>query len=168
MLQENEDYCYFDRQGLEGMGIIFNGKRVVFTGIAVHTESEKYRGNEALIPFSKEDFHFFFDNDVPNLNFYAVPALWIIGYDSAGGYFATTETDFSFQENFPLFYVSAENQAYLIKGDSTRFLTGEYHWRENLEQSDEIKIYTSRLMAEKDFDIHDADELDQTSFESSD
>lgn len=29
MSQENQDYCCFDIQGLEGMGIIFNGKRVV-------------------------------------------------------------------------------------------------------------------------------------------
>ena len=40
MSQENQDYCYFDIQGLEGMGIIFNGKRVVFTGISVYTENE--------------------------------------------------------------------------------------------------------------------------------
>lgn len=160
--------CYFDIQGLEGIGVIFHGKRVVFTGISVRTEPEEYRGHEALIPFSKEDFHFFFDNDVPDLNFYAVPALWIIGHDSAGGYFVTTETDFLFQENLPLFYVSAESQVYLIKGNSTQFLTGKYRWREDLEESDEIKIYSSRLMAEKDFDIHNADELNLTSLETSD
>ena len=159
MSQENQDYCYFDIQGLEGMGIIFNGKRVVFTGISVYTELEKYRDNEILMRFLNEDFHFFFDDNVPKLDFYAVPALWIIGYDSAAGYFATTETDFSFQEDFPLFYISVKNQVYLIKGGSALLLTGEYHWRENLEQSGEVRIYPSRGMADKDFDIHDAGEL---------
>lgn len=50
-------------------------------------------------------------------------------------------------EDFPSFYISAENQVYLIKGESTRFLTKEYQWRENLERSDEVKIYPSRFMA---------------------
>ena len=71
-------------------------------------------------------------------------------------------------EDFPSFYISAENQVYLIKGNSTQFLTGKYRWREDLEESDEIKIYPSRLMAEKDFDIHNADELNLTSLETSD
>ena len=159
MPHEIEDLCYFDRQGLDGTGVIFNGKSVVFTGISIHTEPDQYRENDALTPFSKEAFHFFFDDDVPNLNFYAVPELCIIGYDSTGGYFATTAEDFSFQDNSPLFYVSAENRVYSIKGESSQLLTGQYHWRENLEPSDDVKIYPSKLMAEKEFDIHDADEI---------
>lgn len=168
MPQESKEYYYFDRQGLEGMGVIYNGKPVVFTGISIHTEPSKYRGNHALIPLLKEDFLFFFHDDVPSLNFYAVPALLIIGYDSAGGYFATTEMNFTFRENFPLFYITAERQVYRIKGESSWFLTGEYHWRENLEPSDAVKIYPSRLAAENDFYIHSAEELNLTNLDDDD
>ena len=157
----NDDIFYLDRSSCGCIGIILRGKTAVFTGISVHQEPEKYRGDPVLLPlFLKQDFHFFFDKDDIHLDLYAVPCLSIIGYDSTGGYFATTEYDFSFQEDFPLFYISAERKLYSIEGNSTQFLTGAYAWKEKLKPSDAVKIFTSKQMAQKEFTIHDISELD--------
>ncbi len=154
-MSQAEDNYYLDKESLNGIGVILRGKNIVLTGVSVHQESVRYRENDALTPFLKEDFYFFFDDEKPHLNFYAVPAILVLGYDSAGGYFAATDDDFSFEENFPLFYISAQKQAYFITEESSRFLSGEYRWQKDLRPADRIKIYESRQMAEKDFEIHD-------------
>ncbi len=151
---------YLDRTGMEGFGVIVGGKSVVFTGVSVHQEPERYRAHEVLTPFWKEDFHFFFGQEGPQQNFYAVPAILVLGYDSAGGYFITTETDVSFEKNFPLFYLSTEQKVYFLTEESSRFLTGEYRWRESLQPTDAIRIFPSREKAEEEFQIHDRRELD--------
>lgn len=139
--------------------ILLKGKQVVYTGCTLHQEPAKYRGAEALQPLLEEDFHFFFEDEDPDVRLYAVPELLILGYDSAGGYFATTRMDADFREDFPLFYLSSERKLYAVEGESRRLLTGKWNWRENLRPSGEVKLYLSREMAEKELEIHDLKEL---------
>ena len=157
MKEENSNGSnyYLDKESLNGMGVILRGKTIILTGVSVHQESARYRESDALTPFLKEDFHFFFDDEEPRPGFYAVPAVLILGYDSVGGYFASTEDDFSFEGNFPLFYISAQRQVYFITEESRRLLSGEYRWQRELQLTDLIKIYGSRQMAEREFEIHD-------------
>lgn len=155
---DDEKVFYVDAPA-ECIGIMMKDKQVVYTGCTVHREPARYRETEALTPFLQEDFHFFFDDQDPGVELYAVPEVLVLGYDSTGGYFLTTCMDVSLGEDFPLFYLSAERVLYAVEGESSQLLTGEYRWREGLRPSDAVRVYPSREAAQKDFTIHDLNEL---------
>lgn len=154
---DGDQVIYFDMPKEECVGVIWEGKQVVYTGGLIHQEPAAYRDMKELEPFLRVDFHFFFEDEKPDVEIYAVPELLVLGYDSAGGYFATTRTDADFTENFPLFYLSQEGRLYLVEGGSGQLLKGT--WRDKLRPSDAVKVYPSRAMAEQDFSIHDLSEL---------
>lgn len=155
---DDEKVMYFDAPA-GCVGIAMADKRVVYTGCTVHQEPARYREAEALTPFLREDFHFFFDDQDPGVELYAVPEVLVLGYDSAGGYFLTTCMDVRLEEDFPLFYFAADRVLYAVEGESSRLLTGEYRWRDRLRPSDAVRVYPSREAARKDFTIHDLNEL---------
>lgn len=150
---------YFDAPK-DCIGIALSGKQVVYTGLEIHREPVRYRGCQALAPFLKEDFHFYFEDEEPQIPIYAVPQVLILGHDSDGGWFASTRMDVRLEEDFPLFYISREGRVYQVEGESSRLLTGTFRWRECLRPSDAVKLYPSRAMARRDFEIHDLAELD--------
>lgn len=131
---------YFDKPN-ECIGICYRSKKVIFTGMTIYSEPVKSRNEESIKLFSKEDFHFFFDDEIPNLKMYAIPALLILGYDSCGGYFAAIDGDISFDESFPLYYISFKRIVYRIEGDRKLLPTGKLNWKEHLVKADDIKIY---------------------------
>ena len=151
---------YLDRESLERLGgtvgLFLPGKQVVLTGTAVHREPEALRGNPAMEPFRQEDFHFFFEGDTVRPEFYTVPAVVLLGRDSAGGWFASVGEEGAFQDNVPLFYLSAERKAYAVTGESRQFLTGNFRWRETLRPTDAVRVYASRQEAEREYRIHNA------------
>ena len=149
---------YFDAPK-DCVGILLSGKQVVYTGLTVHQEPARYRDCGALAPFLQEDFHFFFEDVEPDVALYAVRQVLILGYDSAGGYFASTQMDVALDENFPLFYISRERNLYQVEGESSQLLTGTFRWRERLRPSEAVRLYPSREMAQRDFAIHDLAEL---------
>lgn len=150
---------YFDAPVNECVGVIWQGRQVVFAGLSVHQEPARYRGSEVLAPFLQEDFHFFFEDEQPDLPIYAVPRILILGHDSAGGYFASTRMDVSLNETFPLYYLAKNGGVYQVEGDSRELLSGTFQWRECMRPSDAVKLYPSREMAQRDFCIHDLREL---------
>lgn len=154
---DGNQVIYFDAPKEECVGVIWKGRQVVYTGGSVHQEPAAYRGVKELEPFLRVDFHFFFEDEKPGVEIYAVPELLILGYDSAGGYFAATRSDAGFTENFPLFYLSKEMKLYAVEGGSSQLFAGT--WRDKLQPSDAVKVYPSRAMAERDFVIHDLSEL---------
>lgn len=142
------------------VGIAIPGRQVAYTGLRVHQEPARYRGSEALAPFLQEDFYFFFEDEEPDVSLYAVPRVLILGYDSAGGYFASTQMDVRLDENFPLLYISRERKVYQVEGESSLLMTGTFRWRECLRSSGAVKLYPSRVAAQRDYLIHDLAELD--------
>ena len=102
---------YFDAPK-DCIGIALSGKQVVYTGLEIHREPVRYRGCQALAPFLKEDFHFYFEDEEPQIPIYAVPQVLILGHDSDGGWFASTRMDVRLEEDFPLFYISREGRVY--------------------------------------------------------
>lgn len=157
---QQREPLYLDRESLERLGgtvgILLPGRQVVLTGTAVHREPEALRGHPALEPFLREDFHFIFEGDTVRPEFYTVPAVVLLGHDSAGGWFASAGEENPFQDNAPLLYLSAERRAYAVTGESRQFLTGNFRWREALEPTDAVRVYGSRQEAEQEYRIHDA------------
>lgn len=154
---EDEKVIYLDAPA-ECIGVAVKEKQVIYTGCTVHQEPARYREAEELEPFRREDFHFFFDDQDPGVELYAVPEVLVLGYDSTGGYFLTTCMDVRLDVDFPLFYLSAERVLYAVEGESSRLLTGEYCWRDRLRPSDAVRVYPSRAKAQEDFPIHDLSE----------
>ena len=159
MAKENQNFYYLDKQGMAGVGIFLRGKTVVFTGTSIHRENAAYRDCPATEPFRKAGFYFFYSDDPWEPDFYAVPAVLVVGHDNAGGCFATTEPDFALGKDVPLFYISPERRAYAIQARSSRLPAGEFPWKDNLLPTDAVKIFRSRAMAEREFAIHDGKEL---------
>ena len=100
----------------------------------------------------ERDIRFIFDGDSIKPDFYTVPAVSIIAYDSRQGFYAETETG-------EIIYIVGKMQAYYVAESAEKFVY-EYETTGNLNDRlfDKISVYSSRAEAEKYCNIFDFDD----------
>lgn len=150
---------YYDDSGIPGcIGIIPNpGDTIIFTGTQIHIESAKYRGEQSE-RFAREcDFHFWFDDEKPELEIYTVPKMEVVGRDSCGGLFVCNGGSF-LREEEPMYYLDQKRRCFRIAQNSRKFLDCGMKWRDSLIPSDAIEVFASKEKAKKKFNIIDLKE----------
>lgn len=153
--------CYYDLTGADGgIGILPEpGEIAVLTGVVLHTEPAKYRGEKSDAFIRDFDFHFWFDDEEPEVTLYAVPRIEVGGYDSEGGLFAGS-IDFTLSRAKPMYYIDKDRRCHLITSDSREFLAMGRSWRERMTHTDAIEIFPTKEEARKKYNICDVESLE--------
>lgn len=148
---------YMDFSGTEGaIGYISDGEPVIPVGVSINAMpmSIKKKEWELYQQFAKDnDVYFLFEDNIPTVDFYAVPRVDIVATDSAGGLIASVGEVFSLSESVPLIYISPKKTCFLITSDSTQFLSIASQWKKHLAPYDGVTLYPSKEAAMADFPI---------------
>lgn len=157
---------YIDMTKTKGyIGILpENGDTIVLTGVSVNSIplSVKRKEGELYADFARKyGIHFIFDDDIPEIDFYAIPRLDIGARDNAGGFIASISEPFSLSDSICLVYISTDRKCYLITNDATEFLSIVSDWKGRLTPYDGIKLYTSEDKAKEEYDIINFEETEQ-------
>ena len=143
----------------ECIGLIAeNGERIVLIGVTVNAMPLSVQRKEADLyaDFAeKYGIYFLFEDEIPEIDFYAVPRLDIAARDEAGGFIASVGESFSLSDSVPLVYISRDRRCYLITKDSQTFLSSVSGWKENLKPCDAVTLFTSKEQAGKVYQIID-------------
>lgn len=148
---------YMDFSGTEGaVGFISDGEPVIPVGVSINAMpmSIKKKEWELYQKFAEDnDVHFLFEDNVPAVDFYAVPQVDIAATDSDGGLIASVGEVFSLSESVPLIYISHKKECFLITSDSTQFLSIASQWKKQLVPYMDVTLYPSKAAAMADFPI---------------
>ena len=104
--------------------------------------------------------HFIFDDDIVNVDFYAVPQIDIVAIDSQGGYMGTVGATTDIESDAPICYLDKNRKVFLIADSLKEFIESGKHWRNNLLPYDKIELFASKEEANKKYDFYDIDSLD--------
>ena len=148
---------YMDFSGTEGaVGFISDGEPVIPVGVNINAMpmSVKQKEWDIYQQFAKDnDVFFLFEDNVPTVDFYAVPRVDVAATDSDGGLIASVGESFSLSDSVPLIYISLEKKCFLITSDSTQFLSIAPHWKDLLIPYNCVTLYPSKEAAMQDFPI---------------
>ena len=158
---DSEHLIYFDTACSRGFFAVEPnpGEEIVFTGVQIHQEPESTRVTEDACKLAQAGLHLYFQNDRPVINFYPVPALFVLGHDGRGGYFATGESDCLITDTETMYYITPDRELYSFPGSIWEMATGEVDWRGVMQPCEDVEIFANRKAANQKYDIHDFEEL---------
>ena len=87
------------------IGVFANGAEVVLAGTTVNAMAVKYKNGEYQRFAEEYDIHFIFEDNIPKIDFYAIPMVEIFAVDSSGGYIGSLGQPTDLQENIPICYI---------------------------------------------------------------
>lgn len=150
---------YMDFSGTKGaIGFISDSEPVIQVGVSINAMplSVKRKEWELYQQFARDyDVRFLFEDDVPGVDFYAVPRLDIAATDSCGGFIASVGEPFSLQDKIPLVYISPKRECFLITEASSTFLSIASSWKEHLVPYSGVTLYPSKEAARAEYPITD-------------
>ena len=103
----------------------------------------------------KYDVHFIFSDDIPTVDFYAVPQLDLFAKDSSGGYFATIGQITWFEMDAPICYIDVERNCYEIAPNGAIFMEQLDTWKEHMIPRKDIVLYRNLEEAKKEISFVD-------------
>ena len=82
---------YIDMSQVDGscVGVCVSGKDVIPAGTTVYSMSVEDRDEEYQRYADEYDIHFIFDDKTVNIDFFTVPWIDIMAWESEGGYIGT-------------------------------------------------------------------------------
>lgn len=102
--------------------------------------------------FSDEyDVCFIFDDNIPNLQFYPVPQLFIFAIDSFGGCFASTNIEMNIEKTAPIYYIEKNFKAHYLSPSLKKFLELVVFnplWKKELNLPGKINLNISKQRQE--------------------
>lgn len=105
------------------------------------------------------DIHFIFDNDIPDVNFYAVPQFHIMARDSKGGLIGIVGGKDSLNTHLPIAYVSASRECFWIASSGNSFLENLNQWKMLLKPCDTLMLFDSKEAAKREKNFLDVGQV---------
>ena len=97
------------------------------------------------------DIHFIFDDKTVNIDFFTVPWIDIMAWDSDDGYIGTVGGTTDIESDLPICYIDKDRKTYLIAADLKKFLENCKNWKSELKLCEEIEIFPSKEEANKKY-----------------
>lgn len=98
--------------------------------------------NEVYEKFAREfDVHFIFDDQIPGIDFYAVPFLSIFAVDSSGGMFTSVGSLTDFESDAKIVYIAPDRKIYHLADNGKEFIESIALWRENMKPFSEAELF---------------------------
>jgi len=140
---------YFDQPQPDGcIGIFLSDAQAIRAGVSISSMSVKHKNSEYRFFADAYDIRFIFDDDVPAIDFYAVPHVEIFAVDSRGGYFCMPGAA-DFESGAPVYYIDKQKKCFLLADNGQNFLKNASHWQNSAVPCADIALYASKAEAEK-------------------
>lgn len=143
------------------IGVFANGAEVVLAGTTVNIMPVTQKNSEYQRFAEEYDIHFIFDDNIPEIDFYAVPMVEVFAVDSLGGYIGSLGQPTDLQENIPICYIDIDKNCYLIAENGKEFLKNAHQWKKHLTPCADIELFESLKEAQKNYEFLDRVKLEQ-------
>ena len=137
---------YIDMSQVDGscVGVFVSGKDVIPVGTTAYSMPVEDRDEEYQRYADEYDIHFIFDDRMVNIDFFTVPWIDIMAWDSEGGYIGTFGGTTYMESDLPICYIDKDRKTYLIAADLKEFLENCKNWKSELKLCEAIEIFTSK------------------------
>ncbi len=137
---------YFDVTSLNGcIGFLNEDGPAILCGTQLHQEPRTSIGELTERLEREKDIVFYYAGDSIPLPFYTVPHCTLLGHDSRGGYFLTTED--------ALYYADKDGQTYFLAPTLKDWVENPNDWRKTMTPSETPELFPSRAAAQEKYDI---------------
>lgn len=145
---------YYDRtENTDCVSIFVKDAKVIPAGTTVSSMSIKSKNEEYRKFSDKYDIHFIFDDNIPEIDFYAVPQVDIFAFDSKGGFFAAAGGITDVDGTEPVCYIDNNRKCFIIADCMRNFLESASCWRKNMVPDKEIAFFPAKKEAEKEYEF---------------
>ena len=126
---------------------------IIPTGTTISAMSIQDNNKDYRLYAEKHDLQFIFEDNIPAIDFYAVPQLDIFALDNKGGMLATLGAATDINElTKPICYISNNRDCFTIADNLNQFMqmiATQKEWRLNMKNTKNISIYSSKSEAEQ-------------------
>lgn len=136
------EILYFDfSESSEAIGIIKENALVLPAGASVYAMPLKDKNGAYKRIETDCDVHFIFEDNVPEIDFYAVPFINIFAHDSSAGMLASVGGIADFESDQKIIYISSDRSIYLAADNGQEFLKNIAFWKENLKPFLSVELF---------------------------
>jgi hypothetical protein len=150
---------YLDQCENEGrMAIIVKDVEAVPAGTTIYSMRARDRNATYQEYADAYDLRFIFDDDLPEVNFYAVPQVDIFAKDSVGGLFGTVGQTTDINDAAPICYINNSKECFSVADSLKAFLqmlASGCDWKATMRPDHDIIFFRSKADAEHRFEFID-------------
>ncbi len=145
---------YYDKtENTDCVSIFVKDAEVIPAGTTVSSMSIKNK-NKEYQKFSEEyDINFIFDDNIPEIDFYAVPQVDVFAFDSKGGFFAAVGGITDLDGTEPVCYIDNNRKCFIIADSMRNFLKLASCWQKNMVPDEEITFFSTKKEAVKELEF---------------
>lgn len=145
---------YIDKTITTGCtGFYIKDTEVIPAGTTVYSMSVKDKNEEYLKYEKNYDICFIFDDDIPEIDFYAVPMIDIFAKDHNGGFFGTAGEMTDLESEAPICYIDSDRNCFIAADNGRDFIKNAAYWKQNLVPDRKNEFFASREEAEKKYEF---------------
>lgn len=154
------DPCFFDySKSTDAVSIFIKDHVVLPAGAGVYAMPVSDRNDRYKQLADLYDVHFIFSDNVPSVDFYAVPYLSIFAYDSSGGMFASVGAFADFESDAKIAYISPDRTVFLAADNGRAFILNLPSWKENLRLYSGAELFSDLEHAKEKYQFLDIEQL---------
>lgn len=145
---------YYDKtENTDCVSIFVKDAEVIPAGTTVSSMGIKNK-NKEYQKFSEEyDINFIFDDNIPEIDFYAVPQVDVFAFDSKGGFFAAVGGITDLDGTEPVCYIDNNRKCFIIADSMRSFLKLASCWQKNMVPDEEITFFSTKKEAVKELEF---------------
>lgn len=142
------------------MALYVKDKEVIQAGTTIYSMPINEKNSEYQKFADDDDIHFIFDDDIVNVDFYAIPRVDIMATDSHGGYMGTVGEITDIESDMPICYIDKDKKVFLIADSLKEFIENSKDWKKRLKPYNKIELFASKEEANEKYDFFDINLLD--------
>ncbi len=144
---------YFDiSEKTDCISLFSTDVQIIPAGTTVYTMSVKDKNAHYQNFADRHDIHFIFEDNVPKINFFAVPRVDIFAVDSIGGVFGTIGETTDLGSAAPICYINKSHTCFRVANSLSEWmqlLASFPNHQAALTRCNEVVLYQSREDAQK-------------------
>ena len=140
---------YLDMTDNSCTSVFIKNTRIIPAGTTIYAMPVKDKCDAYDFLADKYNIHFIFDDNIPTIDFYAIPRIDIMATDGAGGFLGTLGEISDLNGQAPICYIDNDKNSYVIAADFRDLLNHSDNWREHALPCKEITLFSSKAEAMK-------------------
>ena len=148
---------YYDMNDITtgAVGVFMSDAKVLLAGVTVSAEPAAARQDAnvmcAYAQFAEKDVHFFFRDDLPEIDFYAAPRLDVFAR-TTDGLLATLGESSDAEGEAPIVLIDREKRVHRAAKTMMDLLTST-NWKDGVCEEHEVRIFPDRAAAEAELEF---------------
>ena len=141
---------YYDMNDITAgaVGIFLRDARVMPAGVTICAMPVQEKGEAGYAEFASKDVHFIFEDEQPEIDFYALPRLDVFAR-TANGLLATLGESSDVEGEAPIVLIDAQKNVFRAARNMMDLLTST-NWKDGVAPETEVRLYDDRAAAEAD------------------